>query len=76
MSLQTDKLVTDALRLPREERALLAEKLLESLDHDEPFDVSPEWREEIRRRSREMDEGKQSLVPGDKVFDDIRDALG
>ncbi len=64
MSPETEKLLNEALRLPTEARALLAEKLLESLDYEEPFEVSPEWRAEIQRRCLELDEGKEELIPG------------
>jgi len=49
-------------------RAFIAEKLLESLDFEEPFDLSSEWKEEISRRCRQIDEGQVQLTPGDKVF--------
>lgn len=58
----------EALQLPREARALIAEKLLESLDLDEPFELSDEWRQEIARRCREIDEGAVDLVPADQVL--------
>jgi len=76
MSPQTEKLINNALRLPKEARALLAEKLLESLDHEEPFEVPEGWRKEIRRRCRELDEGKGKPIPGDRVFDELLDQLG
>lgn len=71
MSPKAEKLVTEAMQLPKEARAFMAEKLLESLDFDEAFEVSPEWRHEIRRRSQELDEGRVSLVPGEQVFDEV-----
>jgi putative addiction module component (TIGR02574 family) len=58
----------EALQLPREARALIAEKLLESLDFDEPFELSEEWRQEIARRCREIDQGEVELIPGEQVF--------
>jgi putative addiction module component (TIGR02574 family) len=61
MSPKLEKLITEALQLPREARAFIAEKLLESLDFDEAFEVSPEWKDEIRRRCQELDEGRVSL---------------
>ncbi|HNS19287.1 MAG TPA: addiction module protein [Sedimentisphaerales bacterium] len=68
MSPQTEHVLKEALQLPREARALIAEKLLESLDLDEPFEVSSEWRQEIARRCREIDEGTVDLIPADQVF--------
>lgn len=44
MSPETEIVIKQALQLPREARALVAEKLLESLDFEEPFELSREWR--------------------------------
>ncbi len=68
MSPETESVIKQALQLPREARALIAEKLLESLDFEEPFEVSSEWREEIARRCREIDEGTVELIPGEDVL--------
>lgn len=68
MSPETESIMKEALQLPREARALIAEKLLESLDFEEPFEVTSEWREEIARRCREIDDGVVDLIPGDKVL--------
>ena len=65
----------EALELPREARALIAEKLLESLDFEEPFEVSSEWRDEIARRCREIDAGTASLIPGDQVLKEASGGL-
>jgi putative addiction module component (TIGR02574 family) len=62
------KVVKDALELPKEERAFVAEKLSESLDFEEPFPLSPEWKAEIFRRCQELDEGRIELIPGDDVI--------
>lgn len=75
MSPRTESVMKEALQLPREARALLAEKLLESLDLDEPFEVSVEWREEIARRCREIDEGGVALIPGEDVFKEAAEGL-
>lgn len=57
-------------------RAFLAEKLLESLDLDEDFAISGEWQEEIRRRCKELDEGKSQTLPAEGVFAELRQQLG
>jgi putative addiction module component (TIGR02574 family) len=72
---KTDSIVDEALHLPRESRALLAEKLLESLDYEEGFEISPEWTDEIRRRCREIDERTATLVPSEKVFEELDRSL-
>ena len=76
MTPETKKVIEKALQLPKDARAFLAEKLLESLDYAEEFEVTLEWREEIRRRCRELDEGKAKLVPGDRVFEELKEKLG
>jgi len=76
MTAVTAKIVDKALHLPREARAFLAEKLLESLDCEEAFPVSPAWMEEIHRRCQEIDEGTVKLIPAEEVFDDIDRELG
>jgi hypothetical protein len=71
-----DEIITELLRLPRESRALLAEKLLETLDFDEDFEVDADWRKEILRRCGELDRGVVSLVPGEQVLDEAKQILG
>jgi putative addiction module component (TIGR02574 family) len=75
MSPQTENIMKEALQLPREARALIAEKLLESLDLDEPFELSDEWRQEIARRCREIDQGAVDLVPADQVLKEAGEGL-
>jgi len=72
MALKTEDIVTEALQLPHDSRALLAEKLLESLDSDDPFEVGQAWLDEVRKRCREIDEGKVELIPAAEVFAEAR----
>jgi hypothetical protein len=46
----------------------VAERLIESLDFDSDVVLSPEWKAEIDKRCREMDEGTVSLIDADTVF--------
>ena len=68
--------IEQALHLPRESRAFLAEKLLESLDCEDDFEVSQEWMAEIRRRCKEMDDGAVEPVPAEQVFDELDRKIG
>jgi putative addiction module component (TIGR02574 family) len=68
MATRADKVIRDALKLPKEERAFVAEKLLESLDFEETFPLSSEWKAEVLRRCQELDEGRTELIPGDDVL--------
>lgn len=70
MTRETRELLERALKLPREDRARLADALEASLDEeDAPADpaVRAAWREEIARRLREYDEGKAQVIPADQV---------
>jgi putative addiction module component (TIGR02574 family) len=67
MSIDTTKLLNDALSLPAEARAALAAKLIESLDETVDPDAEARWAEEIRRRLKEIDEGQVQGVPWSKV---------
>ena len=68
MSTSVDKIMAEALNLPSPLRAFLAAKLLESLDVDGAPEPSPEWKKEIRRRCREIDEGTVPLVDAEEAF--------
>lgn len=65
MNLKT--LQHDALNLPPEDRAKLAETLLESLDTLPAAEIEHSWLDEAERRAREIDDGTVSLVPGEEV---------
>lgn len=67
------KVLDDALSLPEESRAYVAEILLESLDIGNDFPVSDTWKEEIERRCREIEEGEVELVAGDEAIARLRD---
>nr|VFK56135.1 MAG: Putative addiction module component [Candidatus Kentron sp. TC] len=66
MNLQ--QIESEALHLPEQARAELAQKLLDSLDaYTEPDSVSVEWLLEAQRRARELDSGAVRPVPSEKV---------
>lgn len=65
MSMSAAKIVTEALSLSPQARAFVAECLLESLD------VAPgedQWRDAVRKRCREIDEGAVELRDAADVF--------
>jgi putative addiction module component (TIGR02574 family) len=59
-----EKMAGSVLKLPKQARAYLAERLLESLDDENDFLVSREWLAEARRRGRELDSGRGEAIPG------------
>ncbi|MFH0939239.1 MAG: addiction module protein [Planctomycetota bacterium] len=68
MSMTADKIVAEALELSPHARAFVAEKLIESLDVFTGAEISPAWREEIRKRCREVDEEFVQLRDAADVF--------
>jgi putative addiction module component (TIGR02574 family) len=68
--MSTDELLAEVLRLPRPERAKVAEELLASLE--EPSDeVAAAWAEELERRALELAEGRVQTVPWETVRAEI-----
>ncbi len=68
MSTGIDKIISEALALPPEARAFVAEKLIESLDVEPAAAISPAWREEVRKRCREIEERSVQLRDARDVF--------
>jgi hypothetical protein len=66
------KILDEAMQLEPTTRAFIAETLLESLDLDQDFAVSPEWLEEIRRRCVDIDSGKATLLDSAMVINELR----
>ena len=64
-----DQVKDEALHLPREDRSRLASRLLESLDRDD--EISPEWLTEVRRRTKDIDEGRTKLISSGDAWKQI-----
>lgn len=68
----TDRVVSEALELPAEARISLVERILASLNLPTQPDVERLWAEEAERRVAEIDKREVDLIPGDEVFDKVR----
>jgi putative addiction module component (TIGR02574 family) len=68
MAQKIDEVTMAALDLSIEERALLAGKLLLSLDEPSESEVENMWLEEAERRLKEFHEGRVCGTPADDVF--------
>jgi putative addiction module component (TIGR02574 family) len=64
--MSTDELLAEALRLPRPERAQVAEELLSSLEESDD-EVAAAWAAELERRSRDIAEGRVQAVSWESV---------
>ena len=76
MPMTLDQLAQEALALPSESRALLADKLVESLDAAELGDIDRLWATEAKRRRDEVRQGRVQTIPGDEALARVRRALG
>ena len=71
-----DELLSDALRLPPEERARLAHELLLSLESDgEDSEAEAEWARELERRAQEVIGGKVELVSPEEARRQVAEHL-
>ena len=73
--MSTDEILAEVLRLPRPERARLAEEVLASLEESEEQVVAA-WARELERRSREVSEGRVQTVEWRTARDRILMELG
>ncbi|HBC85848.1 MAG TPA: addiction module antitoxin RelB [Lentisphaeria bacterium] len=76
MTKTMEQVMDQALGLPVQARAFIAEKLLESLDSGDNFEISPKWKKEIRKRCQEIDKGLVELVPAERVFEEAFRRIG
>lgn len=76
MHMTVEEIAEEALGLPSEARALLADRLAESLDPAEDGVVRQLWMREARRRIDEVRSGEVKTVSADEAFAQVRTILG
>jgi putative addiction module component len=75
MNLTVEQVAEEALALPSEARALLADRLVESLDPAEDGLVRQLWVAEARRRRDDVRSGRVKTVPGDEALAQVKRAV-
>jgi putative addiction module component (TIGR02574 family) len=70
-----EEITAQAMALPPDARALLADRLLNSLDSPHRKEIDRLWAEEAERRVRQIKNGEVELLPGEEVFEEIRKSL-
>lgn len=76
MTTQLKKIEEQALQLPQKDRESLADRLLSSLDDKPLNDIDEAWIQEAEKRYQEYKDGKIKGIPGDRIFNEIRQELG
>ena len=70
-----EQLTKEILFLPSESRALLAEKLVESLEFDTDSTIQATWVTEAKRRRDEIRHGTVTPIPGEEALAQVRQLL-
>ncbi len=65
---QVSEVLEKALALSTEDRGLIIDRLVESLDNELAEEgVEAAWSEEIKQRVEEIQSGKVEMIPGEEV---------
>ncbi len=75
MATTVEKLAKQAMNLPTESRARLADLLVESLDAADLGHIDRQWIAEAKRRRDEVRSGRVETVPGDEALQKVRDVV-
>jgi len=73
MSGLPNRIFDEALSLPVDERILLVDQLLCSLNLPLQPDIERAWQEEAERRVTQIEQGEVNLIPAEEVFRLIRE---
>ena len=68
--MKTKDLITEVISLPVEERAIVVDSLLKSLNPPES-EIDQKWAVVAKRRLKELRSGDVAAIPGDEVFKKI-----
>ena len=75
MATTVEQLAEQAMMLPGESRARLADLLVDSLDADALTQIDRLWLAEAERRRDEVRTGSAKTIPGDEALRRVRDSL-
>lgn len=75
MSLTVEQIAEEALSLPSEARALLADRLVESLDPAEDGYIHQLWAAEACRRRDDVRSNRVQTIPGDVALTQVRQSI-
>jgi len=76
MSLTFDQITEEAMKLPADSKALLADKLVESLESEDPDEIQRLWSAEAIRRRDEVRSGQVRSIPAEEVLEEVCRLVG
>ena len=71
MPLSLDQITEEAIKLPPASRALLADKLVQSLESEDEGEIQQLWSAEAIRRRDEIRSGQVQPIPGEQVIEEV-----
>jgi putative addiction module component (TIGR02574 family) len=71
MTRGVEDLFQEAIQLPERDRAVLADRLIQTLDRSVDPGVEAAWSEEIARRVAELDAGSVETISWEDVREDL-----
>ena len=72
MATLAKKVATEAMLLPSNERIVLIDELIKSLNLPLQDDVDKAWAIEAEKRIKELDDDTATAIDGEEVFEKIR----
>jgi putative addiction module component (TIGR02574 family) len=75
MAISIEDLIKRAMELPAEQRARLADELVESLDSEALTQLDKKWIAEAKRRRNEVRNGYAQTISGPEALQQVRDAI-
>ena len=76
MTDEASRVLEQALALPPEDRARVADRLLSSLDPPDQRRIEELWDREIEARLAAYDRGEVEGIPAEEVFEELRKKYG
>jgi hypothetical protein len=76
VGMTVEQIAEEALALPSESRALLADKPVESRDTAALSRTDQAWLAEAKRRREDVRSGRVQTIPGDEAFAKVHRTLG
>lgn len=73
--MKTADIMNELANLPVEERAFIADSLLQTLNHTQP-EIEREWLEVAQQRLTEIESGTVKTIPYNEVMSRINKRLG
>lgn len=71
----TKEIITKVADLPVEQRAKIADQILQTLNTPDP-DIEKAWTKEAQRRLKEFEKGEVEAIPGEQVMKELKSITG